>query len=228
LPLVPKSDGMLPAGDLIVTGILFTAAAYLMGSLPFSVWIGKGFFHTDVREHGSGNAGATNTWRVLGWKAGLPVLLLDIGKGLAATFLPFIYSSITSSPDLLLWERVLCGTAAAAGHIYPVFAGFRGGKAVATLFGVLIGLMPVPAALSLAVFLVVFLAFRFVSLGSILAGLSLPVLVYFLTGRPVQLISFSLLISILVLATHRQNIKRLIRGEESKLAFRRGEKKKPG
>ncbi len=181
---------MLSAQDAIITGILYTAAAYLLGSLPFSLWIGKVFFATDVREHGSGNAGATNTWRVLGWKAGLPVLLLDIGKGLAATFLPYICFSISSDPDLLLWERVICGIAAAVGHIYPVFAGFRGGKAVATLFGVLIGLMPLPAAAVLGVFVLVFTLFHFVSLGSILAGILLPVLVYFLTGHPLQLMLF--------------------------------------
>ncbi|MFC2098382.1 glycerol-3-phosphate 1-O-acyltransferase PlsY [Bacteroidota bacterium] len=208
---------MLPVQEVIITGILFMAAAYLLGSLPFSLWIGKGFFDTDVRDHGSGNAGATNTWRVLGWKAGLPVLLLDIGKGFAATFLPYIYSSISSDPDLLLWERVFCGILAAVGHIYPVFAGFRGGKAVATLLGVLIGIMPVPALASLAVFILGFSAFRFVSLGSILAGISLPIMVYFLSEHPVQLMFFGGFISVLVLLTHRKNIGRLLRGEESKL-----------
>ena len=208
---------MLPFPEVIITGILFTAAAYLLGSLPFSVWIGKGFFNTDVRDHGSGNAGATNTWRVLGWKAGLPVLILDIGKGLAATFLPVVFASSTSDPDLLLWLRILCGAAAAVGHIYPVLAGFRGGKAVATLFGVVIGLMPLPAACSLVVFLIIFLVFRMVSPGSMLAGLSLPVLVYSLTDHPLQLMIFSILIALTVLITHRKNINRLVRGEESRI-----------
>ena len=194
--------------------------------MPFSVWIGRAIFGTDVRDYGSGNAGATNTWRVLGWKAGLPVLLLDTGKGFAATTLPLIDSSLVSDPGLQLWFRVLCGASAAVGHIYPVFAGFRGGKAVATLLGVLIGLMPVPAFLSLAVFGVVFLLFRRVSLGSITAGLSLPFLVYFFTGHPVQMIILSLLICCLVFVTHSRNINRLIHGEEPKLSLRgnRGEK----
>jgi len=217
---------MFPSGDVIIAGILFTAAAYLAGSLPFSVWIGRGFFDTDVREHGSGNAGATNTWRVLGWKAGLPVLLLDIAKGLGATYLPYLYYSAVTGPELMLWERMLCGTAAALGHIYPVFAGFRGGKAVATLFGVLLGLMPVPAALSLGVFMIVFLSTRIVSLGSILAGISLHLLVYFLTGHPVQLIILSLLVCLLVLATHRKNIIRLLNGQESRLSLK-GRRGKP-
>ncbi len=196
---------------------LLTAAAYFLGSLPFSVWIGKGFFGIDVRDHGSGNAGATNTWRILGWKAGLPVLLLDIGKGFSATLIPYLYPSLTTDPSFLLWFRVICGLAAALGHIFPVFAGFRGGKAVATLFGVVIGLMPVPAGISLAVFVLVFLFFRMVSLGSITAGLSLPLMVYLFTGHPVPLVIFSILIATLVLLTHHRNIGRLVRGEESRL-----------
>ncbi len=211
---------MLPGQEVFITGILYTAAAYLLGSLPFSLIIGKAFYKTDVRDHGSGNAGATNTWRVLGWKAGLPVLILDISKGVAATYLPLIFMSATSDPDILLWGRIICGIAAALGHIYPVFAGFRGGKAVATLFGVIVGLMALPAAGSFLVFLIVFLSFRFVSLGSILAGLSLPIMVYFLSDHPVQLLIISLLISIMVLVTHRKNIVRLLKGEESKLVLK--------
>jgi len=218
---------MLPFQEVIVTGILFLAAAYMLGSLPFSLWIGKGFFNTDVRDHGSGNAGATNTWRVLGWKAGLPVLLLDIGKGLAATFLPYIYSSISSDPDLLLWERIICGMAAALGHIYPVLAGFRGGKAVATLLGVVMGLMPVAASGSLAVFILIFLFFHIVSLASISAGISLPLMVYLLTDRPLQIMILSLLVTLLVLVTHRKNIGRLVRGEESRI-YLRGKRKNHG
>ena len=211
---------MLPDLEVIISGILLAAAAYLLGSLPFSLIIGRTFYNTDVRDHGSKNAGATNTWRVLGWKAGLPVLILDISKGIAATFLPLIISSLTSDPDLLLWFRILCGIAAAAGHIYPVFAGFRGGKAVATLFGVMIGLMALPAALCFLVFLIVFISFRYVSLGSMLAGLSLPIWVWFLTDHPKQLMIISGLVSVLVMVTHRKNIGRLIRSEESKLKLK--------
>jgi len=211
---------MLPGQEVIITGIFFTAAAYLLGSLPFSLIIGKAFYGTDVRDHGSGNAGATNTWRVLGWKAGLPVLLLDISKGIAATYIPYLFTSVTGDQDILLWGRIICGVVAALGHIYPVFAGFRGGKAVATLFGVIIGLMALPATGSFLVFLLVFLVFRFVSLGSLLAGLSLPVMVYFLTDHPVQLVIISLLVSVMVLITHRENIGRLVRGEETKLILR--------
>jgi glycerol-3-phosphate acyltransferase PlsY len=209
----------MPGTEAYLTGILFTAAAYLMGSLPFSLWIGRVFYQTDVRDHGSGNAGATNTWRVLGWKAGLPVLLLDIGKGFGASFLPFILSS--SDPELLIWERILCGVAVAAGHIYPVFAGFRGGKAVATFLGVLLGIMPVPALGSLMVFILVFLSFRIVSLGSLLAGISLPLFVFSLTGHPVPLLVLSFMVTVLVILTHRKNIGRLLQGEEARLELRK-------
>ena len=198
------------------------AVAYLLGSLPFSVWIGKIFFKKDVREHGSGNAGATNTWRVLGWKAGLPVLLLDTGKGFGATYLPYLLSSLTTDPGLMLWFRIGCGMAAAIGHIYPVFAGFHGGKAVATLLGVIMGLMPLAAAGSLTVFIITFLAFRMVSLGSVLAAISLPIMSLLITvDCRLPLLLFSGLITILVILTHRRNIQRIIRGEESRVRFRK-------
>ena len=202
------------------------AVAYLLGSLPFSVWIGKIFYRKDVRDYGSGNAGATNTWRVLGWKAGLPVLILDIGKGFVATFLPVLAQILTPSlakdQEGFLWLRLLCGSAAALGHIYPMLAGFRGGKAVATLLGVVLGLMPVAAAGSLAVFILGLGVFRMVSVGSILASVSLPLMVLIIQS-PVQLplLLFSGLITILVLVTHKKNIQRIIRGEESRIRLRK-------
>jgi glycerol-3-phosphate acyltransferase PlsY len=213
---------MLPVKEVIFSGTILMAVAYLLGSLPFSVWIGKIFFKKDVREHGSGNAGATNTWRVLGWKAGLPVLLLDTGKGFGATYLPYLLSSLTTDPGLMLWFRIGCGMAAAIGHIYPVFAGFNGGKAVATLLGIFVGLMPLAAAGSLTVFVITFLVFRMVSLGSILAAISLPFLSLLMaaTGK-LPLLLFSGLIAILVIFTHRMNIQRIIRGEESRVRFRK-------
>ena len=196
------------------------AAAYLMGSLPFSVWLGKVFFSTDVREHGSGNAGATNTWRVLGWKAGLPVLILDIAKGYVSTLLPMFILGPEWDPDLLLWMRVACGVCAAVGHIYPVFAGFRGGKAVATLLGIVLGLMPIPALCSLGVFLIIFTLFRYVSLGSLVASLSVPFFVYGLIQptRP-PLLFLATLITVLVVITHLKNLGRLLRREESKVVL---------
>ena len=198
------------------------AVAYLLGSLPFSVWVGKVFYKKDVRDYGSGNAGATNTWRVLGWKAGLPVLLLDIAKGLAATFLPYFFPAIAAEAEWLLWFRLLCGSSAALGHIYPLFAGFRGGKAVATLLGVVVGLMPMAALGSLVVFILVMGISRMVSLGSLLAAISLPLL-GLVIPPPVQipLLVFSCLITLLVVITHKKNIERIFRREESRVRFRK-------
>ena len=205
---------------MIITLVIIIGVAYLLGSLPFPVWIGKWFFNTDVREHGSGNAGATNTWRVLGWKAGLPVLLLDIGKGYASTWLPFLIMSFESDPDLLLWMRIACGVCAAAGHIYPVFAGFRGGKAVATLLGVILGLMPLPAICSMGVFFITFFLFRYVSLGSMLAAISLPFFVSRLIHPEIfPLLMFAGLISVMVVLIHLKNLRRLLRREEARVVL---------
>ena len=213
---------MLPVNEVIFSGAILMAVAYLLGSLPFSVWVGKVFYRKDVREYGSGNAGATNTWRVLGWKAGLPVLLLDIGKGFAATFLPYIYPSQTADPEWFLWLRILCGLAAALGHIYPLFAGFRGGKAVATLLGVILGLMPMAAVGSVVVFILSLGLFRMVSLGSILASISLPLMDLIMSpSGQIPLLIFSGLITILVIITHKKNIQRIIRREESRVRLRK-------
>jgi len=194
------------------------AAAYTLGSLPFSLWIGRTFFNTDVREHGSGNAGATNTWRTLGWKAGLPVLLLDITKGYGATYLPYLFAGLASDPEMLIRMRIFCGLLAALGHIYPVFAGFRGGKAVATLLGVILGLMPLAAAGSLGVFIITMLVFRYISLASVLAAILLPFFVYvFVQQVDLALILLSGLTGGLVLLTHLKNLGRLFRGEEARV-----------
>ena len=198
------------------------AAAYTLGSLPFSLWIGRIFFNTDVREHGSGNAGATNTWRTLGWKAGSPVLLLDIAKGYGATYLPYLFTGLASDPEMLIRMRIFCGLLAALGHIYPVFAGFRGGKAVATLLGVILGLMPLAAAGSLGVFIITMLVFRYVSLASVLAAILLPFFVYvFVQQADLALVLLSGLTGGMVLLTHRKNMGRLFRGEETRVNLHR-------
>jgi glycerol-3-phosphate acyltransferase PlsY len=149
-------------------------------------------------------------------------LLLDMGKGFAATYLVCLFPFTAPDHDSVLWMRILCGMTAAMGHIYPVLAGFKGGKAVATLLGVVIGLMPLTAAGSLVVFVCVFLIFRMVSLGSMLAAISLPVISMLLPGKiqPPLLLFFGL-IAILVVFTHRRNLQRIFRGEESKVRFRR-------
>lgn len=197
--------------------ILSLLLAYIVGSIPTAVWVGKVFYNTDVREYGSGNAGATNTFRVLGKAAGIPVLLIDCLKGLVAVKLTLFFAEEPISNAAYVNYQLALGIAAVIGHIFPIFAGFRGGKGIATLLGVMLAIHHEGALLSLLVFLVVFAITKYVSLGSMSAALSFPfviVLVYQTTVP--SLIVFSMFIAILVLITHQKNIERLLRREESK------------
>ena len=202
--------------------IIVCAGAYLLGSVPTAVWAGKIFHNTDVREHGSGNAGATNTIRVLGWKTGVPVLLVDVLKGWVAAMLPVWLMAGQVSDPALVNLQILAGMIAIVGHIFPVFAGFRGGKGVATTFGFLLALSLPVTLLCLGVFLVVLVAFGYVSLGSISAGIAFPVLVFTLFDSPSQLFSyFSILVAVALILTHQKNIKRLLNGEEKKFLYKK-------
>lgn len=197
--------------------------AYLFGSIPTAVWIGQAFFNIDVREYGSGNAGATNTFRVLGKKAGIPVMLLDILKGWTATNLAYMIGVSTTGPDsapaFINYELAL-GIAAVMGHLFPVFAGFRGGKGIATLLGMILAINLPSALLCVAVFIVVLLITRYVSLGSILAGFTYPIGVTFIFPMYINsVIIYGMCMCILILVTHQKNIERLIRGKESKVNF---------
>jgi glycerol-3-phosphate acyltransferase PlsY len=194
--------------------------AYLLGSIPTAVWIGRAFYGVDVREYGSGNAGATNTFRVLGPRAGLPVLAIDIAKGLAAVQLAAWWGAYLPDTQQQINFKLALGVGALLGHLFPVFAGFRGGKGVATLLGVLLGVHPATAGLCAGVFLVMFLATQFVSLSSMAAALAYPfitMVVYKETIATVNL--FAMAIAILVFVTHQKNIERLLRGTESKVSF---------
>ncbi len=190
--------------------------AYMIGSIPSAVWIGKLFYNIDVREYGSGNAGATNTFRVLGKKAGIPVLIIDILKGFAAVQLPYLSEFVPGSVQFVNLQLVL-GVASLFGHIFPVFASFKGGKGIATLLGIILAVHPFAAFVSIAVFLLVFLISHYVSLSSITAAITFPivVIVVFKTQIP-SLVIFSMVIAVLVLITHQKNIERLLRKEESK------------
>jgi glycerol-3-phosphate acyltransferase PlsY len=192
--------------------------AYLLGSIPAAVWIGKWFHDIDVRQHGSGNAGATNVIRVLGWRTGVPVLLFDIGKGWLAASLPVFFKLAGSESSLLINFQIIAGLTAILGHIFPVFAGFKGGKGVATVFGVLLALQPLLTLFSLGVFLVVMVITGIVSVSSISAGLAFPIFLFlvFETPSPVFKI-FSIFVAMAILVTHRKNVGRLMRGEEPKL-----------
>ena len=202
--------------------ILFILLAYLTGAFPSAVWVGKIFCKIDVREFGSGNAGATNTFRVLGKKAGIPVLLMDIFKGwLAVNYLSFL-SEVPSTIENQFEIQLTFGIAAVIGHLFPVYTGFRGGKGIATLLGLLVGLNPIAAIASIIVFVIVFLISKYVSLGSILASVAFPVVVFFILDQEdvnSSLELFSVFVPILTLITHQKNIERLLRGEEKKIRF---------
>jgi acyl phosphate:glycerol-3-phosphate acyltransferase len=198
---------------------IFILIAYLLGSIPTSVWIGKAFYKIDVREFGSGNAGATNTFRVLGKGAGIPVLIIDILKGVAAVALAYFSGYEVHGNDFINLQLVL-GVAALAGHIFPVFAGFRGGKGVATLLGIVICIVPVSCALALLVFLLSFFTSRIVSLSSMLAGISFPVILNLWMGNENNiLMGFSIVVPILLIITHRKNIVRLFKNQESRVEW---------
>ncbi|MFM8433656.1 MAG: glycerol-3-phosphate 1-O-acyltransferase PlsY [Bacteroidota bacterium] len=203
---------MLTGDNLI--GLLL---AYLVGSIPSAVWIGKAFYGVDVREYGSGNAGATNTFRVLGKKPGVIVLLMDVLKGFFAVKISYLIGDYEPmSPEFIDFELALsvCGL---LGHIFPLYAGFRGGKGVATMLGVLIGVHPEAASMCALVFLLSFIITGYVSLSSMLAGIAFPVIimVFFSTNSSINI--FSLAVAVMILVTHQRNIERLLAGEESKI-----------
>ena len=201
---------------LIAAGFL----AYFLGSIPTAVWFGKIIHGIDVREHGSGNPGATNTFRVLGKRAGTIVLLFDIAKGLLATTLAVILLKWgIIGEDKLIIHKLIFGIIAVFGHIFSVFLRFKGGKGVATLFGMMIGIQMPVALISLTIFLLTLITSKYVSLGSMIAALSFPLMLVFVprfkTGEPI-LIMFGFFLAIVVIWAHHKNIRRILHGDESK------------
>jgi glycerol-3-phosphate acyltransferase PlsY len=195
--------------------------AYLFGSIPTAVWIGQAFYGIDIREYGSGNAGATNTFRVLGKKAGIPVMLIDILKGWTATNLAyFIPMSLVGNHHSIVFTNyeLAFGITAVMGHLFPVFAGFRGGKGIATLFGMVLAVHLQAALLCVGVFIVILLITRYVSLGSIMAGFMYPIAVTFVFPVYIKsVVIYGMCMCILILVTHQKNIERLLKGKESKV-----------
>ena len=200
--------------DFVVFGII----AYLLGSIPTSVWVGKSYYGIDVREHGSKNAGATNTFRVLGQKPGIIVLSIDILKGATAVLLPYFFLHDKIDYERLIQIQLLTAILAILGHVFPLFANFKGGKGVATSLGIIIGIHPPAAGICLGVFLVVFILSKYVSLGAIITAISFPLLIIFLFHvDSIWLRGFSILLGSVVVLTHKKNILRLVKGEESKM-----------
>lgn len=202
--------------------------SYLLGSIPSAVWIGKRYFGVDIREHGSHNAGTTNTLRVLGKRAAIPVFAIDFLKGFVAVSIISImrYDSVFSNqPWLLIDLKIAAVFFAVLGHMFPIFANFRGGKGVATLVGAVTGIQPNIALFCLVVWFMVLMIWHYVSLASIIAGCCFPVFVIIFSGSiynrygdaSLTFVIFSILAAILLVWTHRKNIARLRAGTESKI-----------
>jgi glycerol-3-phosphate acyltransferase PlsY len=195
--------------------------AYLFGSIPTAVWLGQAFYGVDVREYGSGNAGATNTFRVLGKKAGIAVMIIDIAKGYTATNLAYFIGLSVTGPQhtsQFVNYQLALGVTAVMGHLFPIFAGFRGGKGVATLFGMILAVNLPAAMFCVLVFVVVLLATKYVSLGSICAGFTFPLSTIFILQSTIRSeVLYGMCVCVLILVTHQKNLERLLKGKESKV-----------
>lgn len=199
----------------------FFILAYLLGSIPTAVWLGRLFFKTDVRQYGSGNAGATNTLRVLGKKAGVMVFIIDILKGILAVWLPFLILTEIPKDDNLPLKMAL-GVCAMIGHILPLFAKFKGGKGVATFFGIMFMAIPQVGLICTAFFVLVFRKTHYVSLGSILAAIAFAALAMMWHQHQYYSYYFWVALAPLIISyTHRSNINRLLHGNESKIYLRK-------
>jgi len=197
--------------------IMLVVFAYLIGSIPTSIWVSKAIFGIDIRRYGSGNPGATNTFRVLGSKWGSFVMIADISKGLIATSLyiliPFYLQNELARTNFM----IVLGLAAVLGHIFPVWADFKGGKGVATILGMALAIQPIVALICIVVFLITLLITRFVSLSSMLAGVVFMVLILFIFNeKEISYRVFAIIVALMVVATHQKNIGRLLNGKENK------------
>lgn len=204
--------------------VIALVLAYLIGSIPTSVWISRGIFKVDVRKHGSGNAGATNTMRTVGWKAGMIVLAFDIFKGWFAVYIPHFVYTDNLTPTQFQWFSVGLASAAVLGHVFPIYVGFRGGKGMATLVGVMLGLHSYLLLCLAGVFVLVFLLTRIVSVASICGALATPLAAWYIfkIHDPIFIL-FTLVIAAFVPFMHRKNIKRLFIGEEKRFKYKRRE-----
>lgn len=214
--------------DILAIGIA-ACLAYFLGSIPTAVWFGKAFYDTDVREHGSGNPGATNTFRVLGKRAGTIVMLADIAKGMLATSIaiPMLNMGYIEESSLVTAKLIL-GIVAVTGHIFSIFINFKGGKGVATLLGMMVAIHYEVAIVCIVVFLITLLLSKYVSLASIIGTLAFPGLLVFVprfkSSEPL-LIIFGFFLFIVIVWTHHKNIRRIIEGEENKTYLLKSSKK---
>ncbi|MFI3278739.1 MAG: glycerol-3-phosphate 1-O-acyltransferase PlsY [Rikenellaceae bacterium] len=208
--------------------IILLIIAYLLGSIPSAVWIGKRYYGIDVREYGSKNAGSTNVLRVLGRRAALPVFALDIAKGFVAVTIVGLLEHDPSISDLWIANlKIATVFIAVIGHIFPIFAGFRGGKGVATLVGTVLGINPPVVLLCFAMWIIIFMIFHYVSLASMIGGSCFPLLTIISPWSEATLpyTIFSVVVAALLIWTHRKNIERLRQGTESKIYIFKQSKK---
>jgi glycerol-3-phosphate acyltransferase PlsY len=205
--------------------LIILLLSYLAGSIPTAILASRLVLKDDIRKHGSGNAGTTNVFRVMGWKPALVVLLIDIGKGMVSVLL-ISKIQIDAIPLDSIIVQILAGVFAIVGHIWTVFAGFRGGKGVGTAFGVLVSLVPMASLISLAIWIILVLITRIVSIGSLAAGVLFPVILvlqkkWLNPELPLAFIILGIGLGLLVIITHRENIKRLLKGEENRFGRKR-------
>lgn len=202
--------------------LLIIVLAYLIGSIPTAVWISKYYFGIDIRDYGSGNAGATNTYRILGAKWGTIVMAVDMIKAVVAVKLAFLLPQSYDNELYLVNLQLGLGLAAVIGHIFPIWANFKGGKGVASLFGMVLGIQPNVALCCVGVFILVLYLTRWVSLSSILASIAFPIFILVIFNEPEHLYRvFAIVVALLVLFTHQKNIGRILRGSESKVPILR-------
>ena len=206
---------------------LLILLAYLIGSIPTALLISRKFFGIDIRDYGSGNMGATNAFRVMGPKFGTIIMILDIFKGMMAVglfyFLPYYLTNELERTNFMM----ALGLSAVMGHIFPIFANFKGGKGVATLLGMLIAVQPVVALCCVGVFVLVLYLTRYVSLSSILGAIMLPVSVLWIWNEhELSYRIFALIVAFIVIITHQKNIGRLIRGAETRIPILKHRDKK--
>jgi len=201
--------------------------AYLIGSIPTSIWVSKAVFGIDIREFGSGNPGATNTFRVLGSKWGAFVMTADITKGLIATSLYILIPYYLNNELARTNFMIVLGLASVLGHIFPIWADFKGGKGVATILGMALAIQPIVALICILVFLITLFATRFVSLSSMLAGVVFMVLILFIFNeKETSYRIFAIIVAMMLLVTHQKNIGRLLKGIENKVPLFKKDKKK--
>jgi len=204
--------------------------SYLLGSIPGSLWTGKFVYGVDLRNYGSGNAGATNAFRVLGWKAGVASTVVDLGKGLVAAGVvaPLLRIDPIPTWGLVPWQAttVVClvaGVVAIIGHMFPIWANFDGGKGMNTAAGVLFALTPITTAITLVVFFIVLISFRYVSLASMIAAIAFPSTVairrylFDIESLDPSLLVFGAVMAVGIIIAHRSNIKRLLQGNENRV-----------